>query len=179
MNKVKYIFCVGFVCLFIGMTLAQKAVKLTNLKLKYTLPEGWVAEAFGNEMPWETSNSSYCKCGGILFTKQHSNGTMRVMVYPSTIAGLDSTKRNFVGNLRFEKVEKYFKTTNKNFSFEKRVSFFTDTQKGKKAYDVIRYIARPEKVTYIIYTWQESSNMMDAKTERELFEMVNGIEAIN
>jgi hypothetical protein len=158
---------------------SQKAVKLTNLKLKYTLPEGWNAEAFGGESPWENANSGYCKCAGVMFTKQHPNGPMHVLVYPSTISGLDSTKRNYVGSLHFEKVEKYFKTTNKNFSFEKRESYFTDTKKGTKAYDAFRYIARPKTTTYIIYTWQETANKMDGKTERELFEMVNGIEPMD
>jgi hypothetical protein len=168
-----------FLHLFFLNLSAQKTVKLSHLKIKYALPEGWNAEAFGGESPWENATSDYCKCAGVLFTKQHSNGQMRVMVYPSTIQGLDSTKRSFVGALRFEKVEKYFKTTNKHFSFEKRESYFTDTKKGVKAYDAIRYIARPKLITYIIYTWQESANKMDMKTERELFEMVNAIEPMD
>lgn len=159
--------------------LAQKTVKVQALKLKYALPDGWVAEVFAGEEPWEKAQSTYCNCAGILFTKQHSNGALKVMVYPSTVSGLDSTKRNRVGDLHFEKVEKYFKTTNKVFSFEKRVSVFTDVKKGKKACDAIRYMARPEKITYIIYTWQENNLAMDPKTERELFEMVNALEPMN
>lgn len=175
----RFLVICGLFNLILFQVNAQKAVKLPNLKLKYTLPEGWNAEAFGGESPWESANSTYCKCAGVMFTKQHPNGPMHVIVYPSTVSGLDSTKRNFVGNLRFEKVEKYFKTTNKNFSFEKRESYFTDTKKGAKAYDAFRYLARQKTTTYVIYTWQETANKMDAKTERELFEMVNGIEPMD
>lgn len=158
--------------------IGQKTIKEPALQLKYTLPEGWKAEVYAGETPWEKGTSPYCACAGILFSKPNSNGTLKVMVYPSTISGLDSAKRYAVGALRFEKVEKYFKTTNKVFSFEKRVSYFTDTKSGQQTYEVIRYMARPEKTTYIIYTWQETLNKMDPKTERELFEMVNALEPI-
>lgn len=172
-------FLIALFILNIAALVAQKTVKVQSLKLKYALPEGWRAEVFAGEEPWEKTQSVYCNCAGVLFTKQHSNGAMNVMVYPSTVSGLDSTKRNRVGDLYFEKVEKYFKTTNKVFSFEKRVSAFMDVKKGKKVCDAIRYIARPEKTTYIIYTWQENNLAMDPKTERELFEMVNAIEPIH
>ena len=72
------------------------------------------------------------------------------MVYPSTQSGLDSTKRNFVGALRFENVEKYDKTKNKYFSFERKKSNFTDSKTNKKSFDVIRYFAKVEDHFYDI-----------------------------
>lgn len=82
--------------------LAQKPVKSKNLQLKYTLPENWSAEEFGGISPWEDGNSTYCKCAGVSFTKPHKDGKMHVLVYPSTIGGLDSAKRLNVGHLHLK-----------------------------------------------------------------------------
>lgn len=155
---------------------AQETVKSKPLKLKYTLPAGWIAEEFGAKDSWETQGNTLCQCSGVLFTKQNKQGKMKVLVYPSTQAGLDSTKRNRVGTMQFEDVEKFEKTRNKNFSFEKRRSNFSD--KGSKSYDVIRYFAKVEDHFYIIFTWQENMSAMSAQTEKDLYEMVNAIEPL-
>ncbi len=157
---------------------AQKAVKVKELKLKYTLPDSWNAEAYVAEQPWENTTNKLCKCAGMLFFKAHKNGKMNVVIYPSTTSGLDSAKRNFVGNLRFENVEKYDKTKNAFFSFQKKSSSFTDIKTNKKAYDVIRYVTKIEDRHYIIYVWQESINLLNPTVEKELYEMVNGIEPL-
>ncbi len=167
--------------LFIGLTtsiLAQKAVKVKELKLKYTLPANWNAESYVGEQPWELGNNSLCKCAGILFFKSHKNGKMNVVIYPTTTSGLDSAKRNFVGSLRFENVEKYDKTKNSFFSFQKKSSNFTDIKTNKKSYDVIRYLTKIEDRSYIIYAWQESMNLLNPTVEKELYEMVNSIEPL-
>lgn len=157
---------------------AQKPVKSKNLQIKYTLPESWSAEEFGGIAPWEDGTSAYCKCAGVSFTKPHKDGKMHVMVYPSTVGGLDSAKRLNVGALHFENVVKYDKTTNKSFSFEKRKSNFTDTKTKSKSYEVIRYQAKHEGRFYVIYAWQESMNALNSTNERELVEMVNAIEPL-
>lgn len=92
--------------------------------------------------------------------------------------GLDSTKRNFVGALRFENVEKYDKTKNKFFSFERKKSNFTDSKTNKKSFDVIRYLAKVDDHFYIIYSWQENVSLMSPQIEKELFEMINAIEPL-
>lgn len=165
-----------FTFLFISsLTLANaQTVKSKALKLKYTPPAGWNAEEFGGATSWEEKGNALCYCSGVLFSKSHKEGKMKVLVYPSTVSGLDSTKRNQVGTLKFEDVEKYEKTRNKNFSFEKKRSNFSD--KGTKSYDVIRYFAKVEDHFYIIYAWQENTGLMSPQTEKELFEMVNAIE---
>lgn len=160
------------------IALAQKPIKSKNLQLKYTLPENWSAEEFGGLSPWEDGNSNYCKCAGVSFTKPHKDGKMHVLVYPSTIGGLDSAKRLNVGTLHFENVVKYDKTTNKNFSFEKRKSNFTDAKTKSKSYEVIRYQTKFEGRFYVIYAWQESMNALNSTNERELVEMVNAIEPL-
>ena len=168
-----------FFCLSLSLVItAQKAVKVKELKLKYTLPENWNAETYATEQPWESANNSLCKCAGILFFKAHKNGKMNVVIYPTTTSGLDSTKRNFVGSLRFENVEKYDKSKNSFFSFQKKSSHFTDTKTNKKSYDVIRYQTKIEDRSYIIYAWQESTNLLNPTVEKELYEMVNGIEPL-
>jgi len=159
-----------------AITFAQQTVKSKALKIKYALPAGWNAEEFGGKTSWEESGNTLCKCSGVSFTKSHKDGKMNVVLYPSTQSGLDSTKRNFVGSLRFENVEKYDKTRNKNFSFEKKKSNFTDTKTSKKSYEVIRYFAKVEDHFYIIYIWQENMSPMSPATEKELYEMVNAIE---
>ncbi len=167
------------VCIAIStIAIAQKAVKVKELKLKYTLPDSWNAEAYVAEQPWENTSNKLCKCAGILFFKAHKNGKMNVVIYPTTTSGLDSTKRNFVGTLRFENVEKYDKTKNAFFSFQKKSSFFTDIKTNKKAYDVVRYLTKIEDRHYIIYAWQESANLLNPTVEKELYEMVNGIEPL-
>ncbi len=157
---------------------AQETVKSKPLKLKYAPPSGWVAEEFGSKLNWEETGNALCKCSGVKFTKQHKDGKLNVVVYPSTQSGLDSTKRNFVGALRFENVEKYDKTKNKFFSFERKKSNFTDSKTNKKSFDVIRYLAKVDDHFYIIYSWQENVSLMSPQIEKELFEMINAIEPL-
>lgn len=155
---------------------AQHTIKSKNLKLKYTLPAAWTAEEFGGKKSWDDGGNSLCNCSGLSFTKQNKDGKLNVVAYPSTQAGLDSTKRNLVGSLRFENVDKYDKTRNKNFSFEKKKSNFTDTKNNSKSFEVIRYFAKVEDHFYIIYAWQDNKKAMSPDTEKELYEMVNAIE---
>jgi len=157
---------------------SQQSVKSKPLKLKYTPPAGWNAEEFGAKTSWEESGNAMCKCSGVAFFKSHKDGKMNVVVYPSSQSGLDSAKRNFVGNLRFENVEKYDKTKNKYFSFERKRSNFTDSKTTKKSFEVIRYLAKVEDHFYIIYSWQENMNALNSTNEKELYEMVNAIEPL-
>ena len=101
---------------------------------------------------------------------------MNVVIYPSTQSGLDSTKRNFIGNLRFENVEKYDKTKNKFFSFERKRSNFTDIKTNKKSFEVIRYFAKVDDHFYFIYAWQENMNALSPSNEKEIYEMINTVE---
>ena len=168
----------AFLTVFTGVVIAQETVKSKPLKLKYSLPAAWIAEEFGDKLSWETTGNNLCKCSGIMFSKQHKDGKMNVLIYPSSQSGLDSTKRNFAGNLRFENVEKYDKTKNKFFSFEKKKSNFTDTKTNQKSFDVIRYFGKVEDHFYIIYAWQENKGLMSPQIEKELFEMINSIESL-
>jgi hypothetical protein len=163
-------------CSVYSLAFAQQTIKSKALKLKYALPPAWNAEEFGGKTSWEEPGNALCKCSGILFSKSHKEGKMNVLVYPSTQAGLDSAKRNFAGPLRFEDVQKYDKTKNKNFSFEKKRSAFTDTRANKKSYEVIKYFAKVEDHFYIIYAWQENMNALSPNAEKELYEMVNALE---
>ena len=156
--------------------LAQGTVKSKSLKLKYTAPQGWNTEEFGGKNSWDESGNALCKCSGVSFSKSHKDGKLNVVIYPSTTSGLDSSKRNFVGNIRFDNVEKYDKTRNKFFSFEKKRSNFTDSKSNKKSFEVIRYFAKVENHFYIIYTWQENMSALSPSIEKELFEMVNAVE---
>lgn len=162
-----------FVSMFI---VAQETVKSKPLKLKYTPPAGWNTEEFGAKESWEDKGNALCHCSGVLFSKSHKDGKLKVLVYPSTQSGLDSTKRNMVGSLQFEDVQKYEKTKNKYFSFEKKRSNFKD--KGSKSYDAIRYFAKVDDHFYIIFMWQENMQTMSPQTEKDLYEMVNAIEPL-
>jgi hypothetical protein len=150
--------------------------KSKTLQLKYTLPQGWTAAEFGGKSPWEESGNNLCHCSGVLFTRSHKDGKMNVLVYPSTISGLDSTKRNTVGKLRWVDVQKYDKTKNKNFSFERKKSNFIDWPSNEKSYEVLRYFTKVDDHFYIIYAWQESMNALNSTNEKEIYEMVNAIE---
>ena len=163
--------------LFFGVCFITSAqtTKSKNLQLKYTLPGGWSANEFGGKSPWEEAGNHLCHCSGVLFTKSHKDGKMNVLVYPSTRAGLDSNKRNLVGPLRFEDVQKYDKTKNKNFSFERKKSNFT-WPSNEKAYEVFRYFAKVEDHFYIIYAWQENMQALNSTNEKEIYEMINVIE---
>lgn len=170
-----------FIALFLSAFVASysQTVKSKALKLKYTTLEGWTAVEFGSPTSWEESGNAMCKCSGVSFTKPKKDGKMNVVVYPSSPSGLDSAKRNFVGNLQFVDVEKYEKTTNKHFSFQKKRSSFTDMKTGKKAYETIRYFTNKiEDHYYIIYVWQENSNLLNSTIEKEFTEMVNAIEPL-
>ena len=119
-----------------------------------------------------------CRCSGLAFSKPSKNGKLNVVVYASPVGGLDSVKREMVGNLHFENVEKYEKATNKNFSFEKRRSNFLDTKTKTTSYNVIRYITKVEDHYYVFYVWQENMNLLNSTSEKELAEMVNAVEPL-
>ncbi len=173
----KYNLFTCLLVLFSLMSVAQNTVKVKELKLKYTLPSNWTAKVFSSEFPWEKGTNEFCNCGAIYFFKQHTNGKMNIVVYPTTKGGLDSNKRNMVGNLRFEPVVKYDRAKNAFFQFDKKDSYFTDIKTKSKSFEVLRYIAKKDDLYFIIYAWQESKEVLNPNVEKELFEMVNGLEA--
>jgi len=173
----KQFFFISLFILSLG-NFAQQTVKSKNLQLKYTPPAGWNAKEFGGLSPWEDLGNEFCKCGGVYFYRTHGDGKMNVVVYPSTQSGLDSLKRNFVGSLHFEDVQKYDKTKNKAFSFERKKSNFTDSKTKAKSFDVIRYQTKVDNRFYIIYTWQENMQALNSTNEKLLYEMVNAIEPL-
>jgi len=160
----------------LGLSHAQ-TTKSKNLKIKYTPPAGWNAEEFGGKSPWEEAGNEMCHCSGAHFFKSHKDGKMHVVIYASTQSGLDSTKRNSVGNLHFEDVVKYDRVRNNDMSFERKKSNFTDTKTKAKSFDVFRYFVKVEDHFYIIYAWQENMQTLNSANEKELFAMVNSIEA--
>ncbi len=163
---------------FIACTTSAQTIKSKSLKIKYTLANGWTGEEFGGKTSWDESGNNLCKCSGAAFYKTGKNGKLNVVIYPSNVNGLDSIKRNFVGSLRFEPVEKYDKVRNQFFSFEKRKSNFTETKSNKKSFEVIKLKTKVEDRFYIIYAWQESSAAIDPNVEKELNEMINAIEPL-
>lgn len=172
----KVIFFSLIVC---SLTLNSQTVKSKVLKLKYTTPESWTANEFGGLLNWDEKGNELCRCSGVAFSKPHKNGKFNVVVYPIAKGGLDSTKREFVGALHFENVEKVEKGTNKNFAFEKRRSNFYDVKAKKASYNCIRYITKAtEGHCYLIYAWQENMDLLNSTSEKELTEMVNAIEPL-
>jgi hypothetical protein len=168
----------AFITIFMSLSLQAQTIKSKILQLKYTTPAGWNAEEFGGKNNWDESGNTLCKCSGLHVTKPKNNGLLHVLVYPSTVNGLDSSKRDMVGNLRFVPVEKYDKTRNKHFSFEKRRSEFEDLKSKNKSFEVIRYKAKVDDHYYIFYTWQEKQGAIDPDTEKELFEVINAMEPL-
>lgn len=159
-----------------SVLLQAQTAKSKNLKLKYTLPAGWTTEEFGGKAPWEEGNHTLCKCSGIHFFKLHKDGKMNLVVYPSTQAGLDSSKREFAGNLRFENVEKYDGVRSNGLFYERKRSNFTDTKTGSKSFDVYRFFTKADDRFFIIYAWQENMQLLNSTNEKELLEMVRAIE---
>ena len=155
-----------------------QTVKSKVLKLKYTLPENWTASEFGGPTSWDEKGNELCRCSGVAFSKPHKNGKFNVVVYAVPEGGLDSTKREFVGPLHFENVEKVERTTNKNFAFEKRRSHFYDVKAKKDSHNCIRFITKTEGHRYLIYAWQENMDLLNSTSERELNTMVNAIEPL-
>ena len=168
-----------FSFLFVGIIAFSQAqsVKSKNLKLKYTPPAGWNAEEFGTKSPWEEPGNILCACAGAHFSKSHKDGKMHVVVYPSTQAGLDSTKRNSVGNLEFVDVVKYDRVRNNDMSFERKKSNFIESKTKTKSFEAYRYFVKVDDHFYIIFAWQENMQALNSTNEKELFAMVNAIEA--
>lgn len=167
-----------YILLVLTITVQAQTIKSKALKIKYTLSNGWAGEEFGGKTSWDESGNNLCKCSGASFYKMGKNGKLNVVIYPTNASGLDSTKRNFVGSLRFEPVEKYDKVRNQFFSFEKRKSTFTDTKSNKKSFEVIKLKTKVEDRFYIIYAWQEAAAALDPNVERELNEIINAIEPL-
>jgi hypothetical protein len=165
-------------CLIITTIGLSAQTKSKLLKLKYTAPEGWNVVEFGGPTSWDESGNVLCKCSGLQFTKQNKNGKLNVVVYPSTVSGLDSSKRDMVGSMKFMDVEKYDKTKNKFFSFERKRSTFHDLRDNKKMYEVIKYKTKIDDHFYVIYAWQENMGMMSPDTEKELYQVVNALEPL-
>ena len=164
-------------CISLFSLSQAQTVKSKNLKIKYTPPAGWNAEEFGGKSPWEEPGNDLCHCSGVHFSKSHKDGKMHVILYVSTQAGLDSAKRNSVGNLRFEDVVKFDRVRNNDMSFERKKSNFTDTKTKSKSFEAYRYFVKVEDHFYIIYAWQESMQALNSTNEKELFAMVNAFEA--
>lgn len=165
--------------LIVSLSVNAQAVKSKILKLKYTTPESWSATEFGGLLNWDEKGNELCRCSGVAFSKPDKNGKFNVVIYAIPNGGLDSTKREFVGPLHFENVEKVEKGTNKNFAFEKRRSNFYDVRAKKPSYNCIRYITKAtEGHCYIIYAWQENMNLLNSTSEKALTEMVNAIEPL-
>lgn len=162
---------------FMGLSFVTQAqsTKSKNLKIKYTLPAGWNAEEFGSKISWEETGNAMCHCSGIAFTKSHKDGKMNVVVYPSTQSGLDSAKRNSVGNLRFEDVVKFDRIRNNEISFERKKSNFIDAKTKAKSFETYRYFAKVEDHFYIIYAWQENMQALNSTNDKELTEMFKAI----
>lgn len=158
------------------LALLANAQKAKNMKVKYTLPGGWNAEEFGGKSPWEEPGNAMCKCSGLYFFRSHKDGKMNVVLYPSTQSGLDSAKRESVGTLHFENVEKFDRVRHNEVSFERKKSNFTDTKTKSKSFETFRYFAKVDDHFYIIYAWQENMQTLNSTNERELIEMVKGLE---
>lgn len=169
----KHLLLVAFISL--SAFLNAQTVKSKNLKLKYTLPAGWNAEEFGSKN-WEDAGNNMCHCAGIYFFRLHKDGKMNVLVYPSSQAGLDSTKRNFVGTLHFEDVEKLDRIRINALPLERKKSNFTDSKSKAKSFDVFRYFAKVDDRFYIIYAWQENMQPLNSTNENLVVDMVKGIE---
>ena len=101
---------------------------------------------------------------------------MKIVVYPSTQSGLDSAKREGVGRLKFENVEKKDGVRSNGVFYERKRSNFKDSKSGAKSYDVFRFFARVDDHFYIIYAWQENMQLLNSTNEKELLEMVKAIE---
>ena len=157
----------------------SQTVKSKILKLKYTTPESWTAIEFGGQLNWDEKGNEMCHCSGIAFSKPNKEGKFNVVIYAVPNGGLDSTKREFVGTLHFENVEKVEKVTNKNFSFEKRRSNFYDVRAKKASYNCVRYISKTtDGHCYLIYAWHENMNLLNSTSEKILSEMINAIEPL-
>lgn len=170
------IICIALIASFAS---SAQTVKSKILKLKYTCPESWTATEFGGQLNWDEKGNEMCRCSGIAFSKPHKGGKFNVVIYAVPNGGLDSTKREFVGSLHFESVEKVERTTNKNFAFEKRRSNFYDVKAKKASFNCIRFITKPtEGHCYVIYAWQENMNLLNSTSEKALNEMVNAIEPL-
>lgn len=172
------------ICILLAISLstvltAQQTVKSKILKLKYTPPAGWNVQEFGSPSTktWEEPGNNLCSCSGVAFTKSDKDGKLNVVVYPSTQSGLDSTKRNSVGNLKFEDVVKYDKVRINDLSFERKKSNFTDNKTKAKSFEAFRYFTKVEDHFYIIYAWQENMQALNSVNEKALVEMVKAIEA--
>lgn len=167
------------ITLFMACTInsiAQKPIKVGELNLKFIALEGW-----NSYINLEESNkkNNICNCSYIHFTKQHPNGELNIVVYPTNKQGLDSIKREMVGSLRFQPVEKYDNTKNEFFKFQKKTSYFVDTKNNNsKSYEVARHIAKYKNDFFIFYTWQKSSTILNPNVEKELNLQLNKIEPI-
>lgn len=165
--------------ILLAFTLLQtraQSVRSKNLKIKYTLPAAWNAEEFGGKSPWEDAGNDLCKCAGVHFTRSHADGKMHVLIYPSTQAGLDSTKRNKVGELEFVDVVKFDRVRNNGMSMERKKSNFIHFKTKTKSFEAFRYIIKVEEHFYIVFAWQENMQALNSTNEKELFSMVNAFE---
>jgi len=162
------------VALFCSVLVAQE-MKWKHFKLKSSNLNGWNVKEYPGGSSWDDAKNEWCSCAALYFFKNWKNKKLCVLVYP-TLYSLDSAKYHYAGAMKFIPVEKYEQIRNKNFSFKKERSEWNNGS-GKK-FDAIRYTARKEKTTYIIYTWAETPEMMDPDTEKELYALVNSLEPL-
>jgi len=165
-----------FLFLLLGATALAQTSKSKNLKLKYTALPGWTATEYGDKAPWETGNGPFCRCAALHLTKQHADGTMHVLVYPSTQSGLDSTKRQAAGDLVFTDVEKFDRVRINGLPYERKRSHFKNKTTNAKSFDAFRFFVKAGDRFYIIFAWQENMQLLNSTNEKELLGMVNAID---
>lgn len=165
---------VMFFILHFAITLQSQEVKWKHFKLKSNNLNGWNVREYPGNKNWEDTKNEWCSCAALYFTKDWNGKKLNVLVYP--VAGSsDSIKYLHAGKFVFQPEEKYEQIRNKNFSFRKVKSYFYNSSENKKVF-VIRYLTKPEKHSYLIYTWADNITLMDGDTEKELFSLINSFE---
>lgn len=168
-------FVMIFILLF-AIRMHSQEVKWKHFKLKSSNLNGWIVKEFPGNKTWDDTKNEWCRCAALYFTKEWNGKKLNILLYP--VAGSpDSVKYIHAGKFVFQPEEKFEQIRNKNFSFKKIKSYFYDSSENKKVF-VIRYLTKPEKHAYIIYTWADDVTLMDGDTEKELFLLINTFESL-
>ena len=104
---------------------------------------------------------------------------MNVVVYRQHTGRPRFHQKKFgVGNLHFEDVVKIDRVRNNDmFHLNGKNQILRIAKTKAKSFEVYRYFVKVEDHFYIIYAWQENMQALNSTNEKELFAMVNSIEA--
>lgn len=173
----KNLFFAFFLVLFVANSQAQQWKSFDNFEIEYKLPSDWWVDGFGDYSRggWDEHGSSVCECTGVIIgLDDQDGGDIKMLMYPSTEAGLKNPERQKAWD--FEWVEptaaqKNIQTATFNFEFK------TSQWKDDTEFEVWQLKTQVDKDFYLlVYFWATPNTLKNnLKTLTTIISSINQV----